>query len=441
MKNSVKRLLALVMTCAMLSVCALAADFTSCADELYDLGLFKGTGTDANGNPEYSLDAAPTRAEAVTMLVRLLGKETEAQEGTWEVPFTDLDGANAWALPYVGYAYANGLTNGESDTLFGTNNACSSQMYCTLVLRALGYDDAAGDFTYADALTFATEKGLLDSFLTSGEFLRDEVAAVSYAALVTPLNGEETLLIEKLAEEGAVTAEGAQALVDKANLYAEYCALSEQSNSDSVDMTMNMDMTMSMGETEVPMTIEMNEKVRLLEAGMEMAVAMNMNVMGQDVTTETYLIDGILYTNDGTNKVKVPYTTPDDLLDMTALTSSESSPLYAVQSIAKEEADGVTTYTLTMSGNLLTSMTETIVGMVGQTQDLSGMTMGDVAMSVSFENDVMTGMAMTMTMSLTADGQTVDYAISLDAVVNAMGDDVVIEFPEDLDTYVEMPTE
>ena len=94
-----------------------------------------------------------------------------------------------------------------------------------------------------------------------------------------------------------------------------------------------------------------------------------------------------------------------------------------------------------MSGNLLTSMTETIVGMVGQTQDLSGMTMGDVAMSVSFENDVMTGMAMTMTMSLTADGQTVDYAISLDAVVNAMGDDVVIEFPEDLDTYVDMPAE
>ena len=443
MKNSVKRLLALVMTCAMLSVCALAADFTSCADELHDLGLFQGTGTDANGNPVYDLDTAPTRAQAVTMLVRLLGKETEAQEGTWEVPFTDLDGANAWALPYVGYAYANGLTNGESDTLFGTNNACSSQMYCTLVLRALGYDDAAGDFTYDNALTFATEKGLLDSFLTSGEFLRDEVAAISYAALVTPMNGSETLLVEKLVEEGAVDATGAQALIDKANLYAEYCALNEQTSADmtSIDMTMNMDMTMSMADVEVPMTIESNEKVRLLEDGVEMATVMTINTMGETQTVETYVTDGVMYTTDGTNKVKAPYTALDDALGLTDLTSTTSSPLYAIQSISKTEADGVTTYTLTMSGNLLTSMTETVMGMMGQGQDLSGMTIGDVTMSVSFENDVMTGLTMSMPMSMTTDGQTVDFALSIDAVINAVGDDVVIEFPADLDTYVDMPTE
>ena len=96
MKNSVKRLLALVMTCAMLSVCALAADFTSCADELYDLGLFKGTGTDANGNPEYSLDAAPTRAEAVTMLVRLLGKEPKPRRAHGKCPLP------IWTAPMRG---------------------------------------------------------------------------------------------------------------------------------------------------------------------------------------------------------------------------------------------------------------------------------------------------------------------------------------------------
>lgn len=442
MKNSVKRLLALVMTCAMLSVCALAADFTSCADELHDLGLFQGTGTDANGNPEYSLDTAPTRAQAVTMLVRLLGKETEAQEGTWDVPFTDLDGANAWALPYVGYAYANGLTNGESDTLFGTNNACSSQMYCTLVLRALGYDDAAGDFTYDNALTFATEKGLLDSFLTSGEFLRDEVAAISYAALVTPMNGSETLLVEKLVEEGAVDATGAQALIDKANLYAEYCALnaSVENQAESIDMTTTMNMTMSMADVQVPMTVEANQKVALTEEGFEMATTTAVTAMGTPQNVEVYVVDGVMYTNDGTNKVKAPYTAVDDMLGMAQLSSAAASPLYYISDITKTEAeDGAVTYTVTMSGELLSSLTESVMAAMGQSQDMAGVAMGNVTMSMTYVDDVLTSLAATMPMSVTAEGQTVDMDIELTAVINAMGDDVVIEFPEDLDTYVEMP--
>ena len=96
-----------------LSTAAFAADYSAeeSANALYELGLFQGTGETANGKPIYSLDAAPTRAQAVTMLVRLLGKEAEAKAGTWTVPFSDLAD---WARPYVGYAYANGLTNGLS---------------------------------------------------------------------------------------------------------------------------------------------------------------------------------------------------------------------------------------------------------------------------------------------------------------------------------------
>lgn len=49
------------------------------ANSLYWLGLFKGTGITANGNPIFSLDKSATRDEAVTMLVRLLGKEEAAK--------------------------------------------------------------------------------------------------------------------------------------------------------------------------------------------------------------------------------------------------------------------------------------------------------------------------------------------------------------------------
>jgi hypothetical protein len=72
------------------------------------------------------------------MLIRAMGKESEALGGSWSHPFTDVD---SWADKYVGYGYEKGLTKGVSATQFGTGNA-DSDMYLTFMLRALGYDDS-----------------------------------------------------------------------------------------------------------------------------------------------------------------------------------------------------------------------------------------------------------------------------------------------------------
>jgi len=118
MKRFLALFLIVVLFCATVSTAsATNGDAVAAADKLHSLGLFNGTGTDADGNPMYDLDRAPTRHEAVTMLVRLLGKGDEALAGTWEMPFTDVA---EWAKPYVGYAYANGLTSGTSEFL----NSC-----------------------------------------------------------------------------------------------------------------------------------------------------------------------------------------------------------------------------------------------------------------------------------------------------------------------------
>ena len=117
MRKWISCFLALVLLIS-LSLPALAAESEAqeAAQTLYELGLFQGTGTDAAGKPAFDLERAPSRAEAVTMLVRLLGKEREALAGDWNTPFTDVAD---WAKPYVGYAYANGLTAGVSQTRFG----------------------------------------------------------------------------------------------------------------------------------------------------------------------------------------------------------------------------------------------------------------------------------------------------------------------------------
>lgn len=125
----------LVFTFAPMTFAA-SDEANEAASALHELGLFAGVGTNADGTINYDLDRAPTRNEAVTMLVRILGKEEEAKNGTWETPFTDVA---EWAKPYVGYAYANKLTGGTSAATFGGSDIVSATQYLTFALRALGY--------------------------------------------------------------------------------------------------------------------------------------------------------------------------------------------------------------------------------------------------------------------------------------------------------------
>ena len=143
MKRFLSFILALVLAASLVpSAFAASDEAVQAANALYTLGLFNGTGTDANGNPIYDLDRAPTREEAITMLIRLMGKEKIAKGYNWDynwgIPFTDVSG---WAKPYVGAAYKWGLTSGTSETTFGGKQKVSAMQYLTFVLRALDYED------------------------------------------------------------------------------------------------------------------------------------------------------------------------------------------------------------------------------------------------------------------------------------------------------------
>lgn len=166
------------------------------ADSLYSLGLFQGTGKDADGNPIYDLERAPRRDEAITMLVRIIGKEKEALEGNWELPFTDVAD---WAKPYIGYAYTNGITNGTSATTFGSSNTVTAAQYITLVLRALGYNDANGDFVWSAPWPVSNEIGLTqENYSDTNNYLftRGDIAIVSRSALDCELADHSSKLID-----------------------------------------------------------------------------------------------------------------------------------------------------------------------------------------------------------------------------------------------------
>ena len=190
MKKKVTALfLALALTLALVPAFSLPASAASeeaqaAADALYALGLFQGTGTHSDGTPNFALDSTPTREQAVTMLVRLLGKEEEALAGTWVNSFTDV---TAWAKPYVGYAYANGLTIGTNaqGTLFGggSSHKVTAAQYITFALRSLGYESGK-DFQWNTPWELSDKLGITDgryNAATNKSFTRGDVAIVSLA--------------------------------------------------------------------------------------------------------------------------------------------------------------------------------------------------------------------------------------------------------------------
>ena len=197
-----KRLLSLLLALVTaLSLCApaLAADAdyaTEVADALHAAGLFSGTGTRSDGTPIYDLDSTATRAQAVTMLVRVLGKEAEAQTGTYTTPFTDVPD---WAKGYVGYAYTAKLTNGVAADAFGSQMTVSAVQYLTFVLIALGYESGT-DFMWNTSYTLAEELGIIDAgeWRANETFTRGDMAVISYKALLTAKKGGSKTLAKTL---------------------------------------------------------------------------------------------------------------------------------------------------------------------------------------------------------------------------------------------------
>ena len=105
------------------------------ADALYALGLVGGYGKNADGSVNFALGDKLTRAQAFVLVVRFVGAEKDATLSVQSHPFTDVP---AWANPYIGYVYANGITKGVSETRFDPDTPVSEAAFLTIMLRVLG---------------------------------------------------------------------------------------------------------------------------------------------------------------------------------------------------------------------------------------------------------------------------------------------------------------
>lgn len=97
------------------------------AVRLQQLGLFEGT---ENG---FELESPVTRAQAATMVVRLLGETAQTAEN----PFTDMQGH--WAENAVAFAASQGYVKGTGEGTFEPERGVTGREFATMLLRALGY--------------------------------------------------------------------------------------------------------------------------------------------------------------------------------------------------------------------------------------------------------------------------------------------------------------
>ena len=345
MKKLYQLLLFVSVLACLFVTSAFASNYDDVAQEMKTLGLFQGT------SAGFDLDRAPTRTEAAVMLVRLLGKENEAKAqysaGTVSNPFTDVPD---WAKPYISWLYTNNLAKGVSDTVFGANGQCTAKMYCTFVLRALGYSDIKGDFTFDEAEDLAEYLGIYDTDMVETTFLRDHAVAISYRALAASLNGTDTSLLEKLVADKAVSDTSSAALLDKVKNYRAYVNAYDKLNGLwAASSTTNRSMALKNTKTEGTFTGSVQNSYKYISTSndFQMEFISNFNDGSETSTYCEWIKDGYYYYKNGSEQTKQELT--DSLMDslFSGGPSTLMPPLYKVKSITVSQSFAGTQYVLT----------------------------------------------------------------------------------------------
>ncbi len=165
---------------------------------LKDLSLLSGmTG--------FELTKSLTKAEAVVIYLRLLGKDSEVQKSTYKNPFKDVP---TWASKYIAYANSKGYVSGTSKTTFGSNNSVTPEQYLSFLMKALEYSDKAnGDFTSKTVLQNAEKLGIIPvaKYKAGAKSLkRGDCVDILYKTLSANIKGSTITLAESLITSGAI---------------------------------------------------------------------------------------------------------------------------------------------------------------------------------------------------------------------------------------------
>ena len=206
-KKRIRKLTAFAIAVTMLAVAAMPAfafsdnESRSVENFFIEAQLLKGDGSG------YGLDKTANRLEGIIILIRLMGKESEALSmGSRPCRFADVPD---WARGYVNYAYEENISKGVSGDRFGVGDKLTAEQYNTLLLRVLGYDDSRGDFQWNASVDQAKKLSILPSdmawrYVSTGVYTKGDLMETSFCYLEANFKGKGQTLIAMLTETGVI---------------------------------------------------------------------------------------------------------------------------------------------------------------------------------------------------------------------------------------------
>ena len=186
---------ALALTISLLPAAqALEGEGTRAAEALASLGLVTGTGAG------YAAEKPATQEQAAALLVRLLGAEKTAKADRRSCGWA---GIPSWARSAVNYCAFHDLIDWSE---YHAGGALDAELWCAMLLRALGYGSELGSSTARTALRIGLISRPLEGTLTRGDLFETALAALTY-----PVRDGGTLL-DGLLAKGLCTAAAVEAL-------------------------------------------------------------------------------------------------------------------------------------------------------------------------------------------------------------------------------------
>jgi|LSQX01.2.fsa_nt_gb serpin B len=167
------------------------------ADVLNKLGLFKGTGSG------YELKKPVTRAEAITMVLRMIGEDMNGLSDNLKVGKFDDVNRSHWAFDKIEYSVEKGYINGTSETTFDPERGVTGQEFIKMLLSAMGYEKISIENAYESGINYGL---LVNNYAklavsTKGyQLLRNDVVNICYLSLLSKTSDGKFLkdiLIEK----------------------------------------------------------------------------------------------------------------------------------------------------------------------------------------------------------------------------------------------------
>ena len=283
-----------------------------------------------------------------------------------------------------------------------------------------------------------------------GDFLRDDLAALTYQALAADMSDGKTYLLDSLVKSGAIDAKAAQPLTEKIEAYRAMTTAMDAMDDDAMDVDMDVKMNMTMtadGETmTVPSAIKGNMKMIMDGANIQMAYTTETTAEGETVKVNMWMKDGYAYvsTSMAGEELKLKYSVEDQMaainsLSMVDVTAMDVSGLAMLDSVSSRKVGSNTEYTIVI-GEGVNSMLAGVMGMLGDETDGLDMHFGKMTATYTVDSKGnMKKVAMNFTASMKIDmpledGQAIsmsaDYDYDMLMTVNATGKAVKITFPD-----------